>query len=647
MELTSGTILLGKYRIDEVIGTGGMGRVVRASHLYLQQSVAIKILLPQMAESPSTVARFLREAQATVRLKSEHIARVIDVGTMPDGLPFMVMEHLEGNDLNQILRHHGPQLPEIVCDLMLQACEGMAEAHAMGIVHRDIKPSNYYITRRPDGSMLLKILDFGISKTPVGYEELTGTQTVIGTPSYMSPEQMKSGKQADARSDIWSMGVVMYQLLQGRPPFSGESYAELVLKVGTEPPAPLDVQLPAGLGEVILRCLEKDPRNRLQNVGELARMLAPFATDPNVAAAAAARTTRILTAKHNQPNDGRPTFGPQGFGQQGSPLSAGGGLATPVPLHPAQLTPRSWPPSTSTSQGRGQMTHQTRGGKGWLVAGALSLAILAGAGGYIVNGMMKDDDHREGAVVEAPPPAAAVPTTNEPADPTQLATPTESTATAPPTTPANAPTPPTVPTVPATAATTTIAPTAPPTVPTVPATAATTTIAPTAPPTVPTVPATAATATTAPTTPTVPTVPATAAKTTTAPTAPTTPTVPATATKTTTAPTVPTIPTGPATTAKTTPTPTVTATTTKTTTKTTTTSTVPATTAKTTTVPTTTAKTTTVPATTAKTTTAATVPATTAKATTPTVKKAATTPTTTKKPATTKKKKADLFDRRD
>ncbi len=429
MELAPGTILLGKYRVDELLGTGGMGRVVRASHQYLAQSVAIKILLPQMAESPSTVARFLREAQATVRLKNEHIARVIDVGTMTDGTPFMVMEYLEGNDLNQILRHHGPQAPNIVVDLMLQACEGMSEAHALGIVHRDIKPSNYFITQRPDGSMLLKILDFGISKTPVNFEELTGTQTVIGTPSYMAPEQMKSGKQADARSDIWSMGVVMYQLLQGRPPFSGESYAELVLKVGADAPTPLHVPLPPGLGEVIFRCMEKDPRQRPQDVGELARSLAPFASDPISAAQIAARTTRILA---------------QRAGQQSLPVAAGGGLTAPVPLSPAQLTPRSWPPSpTSLSQGRGQVTLKTKSNKGWMFAGALSLAILAATGGYIASSLRRSS--AKPAAEPADEPAVRMPATApDPPDAgprPNAVLPAEAAATAPaPATPTAAPT---------------------------------------------------------------------------------------------------------------------------------------------------------------------------------------------------------------
>jgi serine/threonine-protein kinase len=409
VELAPGTILLGKYRIDGLIGTGGMGNVVRASHLYLHQPFAIKVLLPQMTESDSTKQRFLREAQATVRLKSEHSARVWDVGTMPDGAPFMVMEFLDGNDLNQILRHHGPQSPSIVVDLMLQACEGIAEAHALGIVHRDLKPSNFFITQRPDGSMLLKILDFGISKTPIGYEDLTGTQTVIGTPSYMAPEQMKSGRSADPRSDIWSIGVVIYQLLTGRPPFSGESYAELVLKVGLEPPDPIPEPLPTGLADVMLRCLEKDPKLRFQNVGELARMLAPYATDPISAVQSAGRAVRILQQRGAQ------------LGMQGSPLTAGGELSTPIPISPAQLTPRSWPPSqgASLSQGAGQVTVRTRRNRRWLVAGVASLCVMAGIGGYAVSQLSRSDSTRHEPHVQAPPPALQP--TPEPPAPTPTA----------------------------------------------------------------------------------------------------------------------------------------------------------------------------------------------------------------------------------
>ncbi|HEX5061892.1 MAG TPA: serine/threonine-protein kinase [Kofleriaceae bacterium] len=372
-----GEILLGKYRVEEIIGVGGMGRVVKASHLYLQQPVAIKILLPEMAESQSTVARFLREAQSTVRLRSEHIARVMDVGTMPDGCPFMVMEYLEGHDLNQILRHHGPQLPQAVVDLILQACEGMAEAHAMGIIHRDIKPSNFFITRRPDGSNLLKILDFGISKTPAEVSELTGTQTVIGTPTYMAPEQMVSARSTDPRSDIWSIGVVMYQLLEGRPPFEAETYAQLVLKVGTAAPTPLHVQLPPGLQDIVFRCLEKDPSRRIQSVGELARMLAPYASDPMSASQAAERASRILTA-------------PKGS-QPGFPLA---GMQGGLQMTPPQLTPKSWSKTggSSLSGGAGQMgTKVLNKGRGAVIAGVAALVVCAGIGGFFIAGAMKGD----------------------------------------------------------------------------------------------------------------------------------------------------------------------------------------------------------------------------------------------------------------
>ncbi len=414
-----GEILLGKYRVEDVIGIGGMGCVVRASHLYLQQPVAIKILLPSMVESQSTVQRFMREAQATVKLRSEHIARVMDVSTLPDGTPVMVMEYLEGYDLNQILRHHGPQLPQAVVDLMLQACEGIAEAHSLGIIHRDIKPSNFFITRRPDGSNLLKILDFGISKANgEGISELTGTQTVVGTPTYMAPEQMQTARSTDPRSDIWSMGVVMYQMLAGRPPFEAENYAQLVLMVAKDPPAQFNVALPGGLQSIVFRCLEKDPKNRIQNAGELARMLAPYASDPLSAQQSAERASRILSA-------------PRGS-QPGFPLSSGAGGG--VQLTPPALTPKSWGQTGSSLGGAaGQMgTKVVRGGRGLVIAGVATLCIAAGAGGYFISSSMKggsSDD--KGTHVTAPEPSAAT----QPAAPTPAPTPPPTPAPAPAETP--------------------------------------------------------------------------------------------------------------------------------------------------------------------------------------------------------------------
>jgi len=406
-----GDILLDKYRVEELLGVGGMGKVVRASHVVLQQQFAIKVLLPHMTDSAETVSRFLREAQSTSALKSEHIARVIDSGRLPDGAPFMVMEYLQGHDLNQILRHHGPQHTQVVCDLMLQACEGIAEAHAMGIVHRDIKPSNFFITTRPDGTMLLKILDFGISKTPVGVTELTGASTVIGTPTYMAPEQMKSGKDADARSDIWSMGIVMYQLIAGRPPFVGESYAELVLKVGSEIPPPIAAQLPPGLEQVIMTCLEKNPAQRQQTVADLARMLAPYASDPTLGMQSAQRTARIL-ANANRGS---------ARGMDALPITSNGGLA--APLASPRASKVAWPPTgnSSLSHGRGQVTHthhvRGRGGSSWrigrLVATFVVLGLLVTAGVFGAKRLMSssgDDDRDSGddpthVHVAAPPSA--------------------------------------------------------------------------------------------------------------------------------------------------------------------------------------------------------------------------------------------------
>ncbi len=214
--ISAGTVLLQKYEISRVIGQGGMGMVALARHLQLQQPVAIKLLLPEVLDKDLVVQRFLREAQASVRLRSEHVCRVLDVGQLDNGAPYMVMEYLDGTDLDGLLRQKGPLAYGEAVDFVLQACEALAEAHSLGIVHRDLKPANFFLTQRADGSPLVKVLDFGISKTLSPIEEsLTTTQAVLGTPAYMSPEQLRSSKHVDARSDIWSLGVVLYELCTG------------------------------------------------------------------------------------------------------------------------------------------------------------------------------------------------------------------------------------------------------------------------------------------------------------------------------------------------------------------------------------------------------------------------------------------------
>jgi serine/threonine-protein kinase len=287
-----GAVLAGRYRIDRVLGQGGMGIVVQAMHLQLHQPVAMKFLLPEVLANQQVVQRFLREAQAAVRLKSEHVARVIDVGTLETGAPYMVLEYLEGADLSNFPR---AQLSTgQIIDLILQSCEALAEAHSLGIVHRDIKPANFFITRSADGTLLLKVLDFGISKTSALAGNLTATQAVMGTPAYMSPEQMRSSRDVDHRSDIWALGVVLYELLQGVPPFGGDTFSSMVLKVVNDPLPRLTVALPGDLEAIIYRCLEKDPAKRFQNTAELAQALARYAQSEVQAAVSVQRTRSII-----------------------------------------------------------------------------------------------------------------------------------------------------------------------------------------------------------------------------------------------------------------------------------------------------------------------------------------------------------------
>ncbi|MBN2195002.1 MAG: protein kinase [Polyangiaceae bacterium] len=278
-----GDILAGKYLVERVLGEGGMGVVVSAIHQQLGQRVAVKFLLPEFCAHAEPVARFLREAQAAVRVQSEHVARVIDVGTLESGAPFMVMEFLSGRDLSSEIAARGVLPVEEAVSYVLQACEAIAEAHAMGIVHRDLKPANLFLTRRADGSPLVKVLDFGISKStvgPGGAMNLTSTQSVMGSPLYMSPEQLKSSKNVDQRTDIWSLGVILHELVAGSPPFHAETVSALIVTVVSDPAPPLRslrADAPPELEAVVLRCLEKDPARRVPHVGTLALALQALA----------------------------------------------------------------------------------------------------------------------------------------------------------------------------------------------------------------------------------------------------------------------------------------------------------------------------------------------------------------------------------
>jgi serine/threonine-protein kinase len=297
-----GEILAGKYRVEKVLGVGGMGVVVAATHLQLDERVAIKFLIKEALTNGEAVARFAREARAAVKIKSEHVARVIDVGTLETGAPYMVMEYLEGGDLSQVLASRGPLPVEEAVEYVLQACEAIAHAHALGIVHRDLKPANLFLIRRPDGSNAIKVLDFGISKVMPGKSNssdnaMTRTRTVMGSPLYMSPEQMTSTRDVDGRTDLWALGAILYELVAGQPPFNAETMPQLCALILSGPTPSLRTtrpQVPPGFDAVLQRCLEKDPRRRHGNIAEFANSLADFA--PKRARPSIERISRIIQA---------------------------------------------------------------------------------------------------------------------------------------------------------------------------------------------------------------------------------------------------------------------------------------------------------------------------------------------------------------
>src|SRR5579859_1207964 len=358
-----GDVLAGKYRVERVLGAGGMGVVVAAWHEQLETRVALKFLLPAALGNTEAVNRFMREARAAVKITGEHVARVSDVGQLDNGAPYIVMEYLEGLDLAAWLKQRGALRIDMAVDFVLQACEAIADAHALGIVHRDLKPANLFCVQRSDGQLSIKVLDFGISKvtTPGGGNDMTRTTALVGSPYYMSPEQLHSSKMVDARTDVWSLGIILFELMSGRIPFQAEAVTELALRIAMDPTPPVRlfrVDAPPGLDLVVARCLEKDRERRFQNVGELALALREFGGE-----GARVSVDRILGTLRQAGIGGATRPNVEAFhASQGSPQ----GFAGPQPSGP------------HTSASSGQTGPGPRSGAKAVAAVGIGFAVLLG-----------------------------------------------------------------------------------------------------------------------------------------------------------------------------------------------------------------------------------------------------------------------------
>ncbi len=305
MELPKiGVQLFGKYIIERTLGEGGMGVVFAARHQLLEQRVAVKVVRPEFMAQLDAVARFLNEARAAARIENDHVARVLDVGTLEGGLPYMVLEYLEGADLAQLLRQRGPLPVAEVADYLLEAIEGLAHAHAAGIIHRDLKPSNLFLARRPDGTSRVKVLDFGISKArrPDGapHGDMTRTNALLGSPLYMSPEQLRDAKNVDHRTDVWALGVIAFQLLTGKTPFNADNAVALFAAISeSDPPRLRDLRpddtIAPTLETAVLRCLKRRPEERFASVTDVGVARSPHGTIRSQNALE--RAARILPAR--------------------------------------------------------------------------------------------------------------------------------------------------------------------------------------------------------------------------------------------------------------------------------------------------------------------------------------------------------------
>jgi serine/threonine-protein kinase len=417
--IQAGDLIGKKYRVERLLGEGGMGFVVAAWDQQLGRRVVIKLLHPEMLRHQEVVERFVREARAAAQLESDHATRVVEVGTLHDGAPFMVMEHLEGQDLSRIAKS-GERIPiGVVVAWVIEACRAIGEAHSLGIVHRDLKPHNLFLAKRRDGSQRIKVLDFGISKVAGDSNGLTRTGAGMGTPKYMAPEQALSAADVDARADIWSLGVILYQLCTGEVPYPGETptqvYAAITTRAAT-PPSLVRPDLPPGLEAIILGCLERQRERRIASVQELVTRLTPFATpaesfiveDRAGSAPGLPSGATLEPSFYTVPGDLRstgtvplaeraPMSSTKPLPEIAPPAPAGGGAPTLVPQGPPVSTMDAAAPERPASR---------------RTVGAIAVALLAVASAslfFVFRGSSAERPPATTATATPPAPPAAAP----------------------------------------------------------------------------------------------------------------------------------------------------------------------------------------------------------------------------------------------
>lgn len=405
-----GDLIAGKYRVERLLAAGGMGSVVKARHEVLHQDVAIKLMRRDLADSDMARKRFLREARAAAKIASDYVARVTDVDVLPDGTPLMVMEFLEGEELHDIMKRERRLPVTRAVDLMVQALFGLSAAHDLGVVHRDLKPSNLFVTKTSSGKRRVKLLDFGISKVleAAASEGLraganTGIHSSLGTPRYMSPEQIRSAKDVDERTDLWSVGLILYQTVTGTFPFKGDTLGEVlsdVMTVTVPRMSSIAPEVPGELSDVVDRCLQRDRDDRYNSARELMQALAPFASARIQASLAPASTRNPPPDVEIPPSLSGPTLRLD-EDSQATVIDTGEDTEVSPPEAPA--SPAADAPTTPTPQATANTmtiedTWTDRSGRLWLFGGLgiLAIALVGGA-----------------SVVLSPEPAAP----SEPAEP--------------------------------------------------------------------------------------------------------------------------------------------------------------------------------------------------------------------------------------